>query len=311
MIATSERFVTAIALEEVDPQVFDVAFQAIPQYVPWPKAYGGDMVAQSLAAATATVASDRVTHSMHSYFLRPVDIAVPVRYEVELLRDGRNYSTRQVRGYQSGKAVIATLLSFHTGAESEEFQQPMPLDPPPAPPESLPSSADVLADREGDAASYWASGRSFDMRHVPGPIYIENDGIRTPNQAVWVRSFDALEDDPVMHQVALAYVCDYTILEPALRALGLHWSHPGLVTASLDHSMWFHRPARIDEWLLYAQEAVSVAEGRGLATGRFFDRSGRLIATVAQEGLIAVPRPARPADDFSSSTSVPIKRSLS
>ena len=132
MIATSDRFVTAIALEEVDPQFFDVAFQATPQYVPWPKAYGGDMVAQTLAAAAATVANDRVVHSMHSYFLRPVDIAVPVRYEVELLRDGRKYSTRQVRGYQSGKAVTTALLSFHTGAESEEFQQPMPVDPPPA-----------------------------------------------------------------------------------------------------------------------------------------------------------------------------------
>lgn len=288
MTPTSQRFINAVTLVEVGAQTYDFAYEGTPQYVPWPKAYGGDMVAQTVAAAAATVGSDRFVHSMHSYFMRPVDVDVPVRYEVEVLRDGRGFSTRHVRGFQRDKAVFAGLLSFHVGADSAEFQQSMPEL---AQPEDLPSSAEALAGIDGDAAGYWASGRSFDMRHVPGPVYLSHDGERKPHQAVWVRAFDGLSDDPVLHQIAIAYVCDYTILEPALRALGLHWSHPGLVTASLDHSMWFHRPARADDWLLYAQEAVSIGSGRGLSTGRFFDREGRLVATVAQEGLISASAP--------------------
>ncbi len=130
------------------------------------------------------------------------------------------------------------------------------------------------------------------MRHVPGPVYLEVEGEHAPAQAIWIRAFDALPDGADakatadLHRLALAYVCDYTILEPLLRANGLHWSSPGLATASLDHSMWFHRDGRLDDWVLYAQEAVSGQSNRGLATGRFFDRSGRLLATVAQEGMI-------------------------
>ncbi|MCW3492601.1 acyl-CoA thioesterase [Microbacterium sp. SSM24] len=286
MTPTSQRFLSAVALQEIEPTLYDRAFEAKPQYVPWPKAYGGDMVAQALAAAAATADSDRTVHSTHGYFLRPVDIDAPVRYEVEILRDGRAYSARNVRALQHGRVVFASMLSLHTGADSPEFQPGVPEMPAP---ESLPTSADALAGYDGDAAAYWSHGRSFDMRHVPSPLYVTHDGHRTPHQAVWLRPFDRLDGDARLHQVALAYVCDYTILEPALRVLGLHWSSPGLLTASLDHSMWFHRPVRLDDWLLYAQEAASVGSGRALATGRFFDRDGRLVATVAQEGLVLAP----------------------
>lgn len=287
MSGTSTRFLEAIALKEVGATLLDIAYEAVPQYVPWPKAYGGDMVAQSVAAAARTVEPPRALHSMHSYFMRPVEIGTPVRYEVEVLRDGRGYSTRHVRAIQSDKLAFIGMLSYHTGAESPEFQVERPLVPGP---EELPSSADSLDGGDSDAECYWALGRSFDMRHVPSPLYISIEGAPVPHQGVWVKAFDMLPDDPVTQQVALAYVCDYTILEPALRALGVHWSTPGLVTASLDHAMWFHRPARVDDWLLYAQEAVSVGNGRGLCSGRFFDRQGRLIATVAQEGLISLPQ---------------------
>jgi acyl-CoA thioesterase-2 len=129
------------------------------------------------------------------------------------------------------------------------------------------------------------------MRHVPGPVYLEVDGGRAPHQAVWIKPFDRLRpvaglDDAQRDLAALAYVCDYTILEPVLRVLGLAWAEPGLVTASLDHSMWFHRPARLDGWLLYVQQAASAEAGRGLGTGRFFTRDRRHLATVAQEGMI-------------------------
>jgi acyl-CoA thioesterase-2 len=138
---------------------------------------------------------------------------------------------------------------------------------------------------------YWGGGRSFDMRHVPGPLYLTVEGERTPHQAVWVRPFDRLKPvdgltDAQRDLAALAYVCDFTILEPVLRVLGLPWTLPGLVTASLDHAMWFHRPGPVDGWLLYAQEAIAAESGRGLATGRFFTAAGVHLATVVQEGLI-------------------------
>jgi acyl-CoA thioesterase II len=284
---TAETFLRAVDLEAVDAEVFDEAYEATTQYVPWPKAYGGDMVAQSAAAMMRSVAADRQLHSMHSYFMRPVDIGAVVRYEVEKLRDGRGYSTRSVRGYQGGKTVFAAMGSFQVAEEGPEFQPEMPAA---VEPESLRSAAEVLAGVEGDAAAYWSQGRSFDMRHVPGPVYVEVEGAAIPQQAVWVKAFDRLPDGADLHRTALAYVCDYTILEPILRAQGHYWAEPGLATASLDHSMWFHRDGRADEWVLYAQEAVSGQRNRGLATGRFFDRSGRLLATVAQEGMIRAAR---------------------
>jgi acyl-CoA thioesterase-2 len=251
--------------------------------VPWPKAYGGDLVAQSAAAAIRTVGDDRILHSLHGTFLRGVETTVPVRYEIEALRDGRGYSTRHVRGYQHEKLAFMSTVSFHV---PEPFTSHSPKMPAVSDPESLPSSAEALAGLEGPAAEYWSHGRSFDMRHVPGPVYVEIEGERVPHQAVWVKAFERLPGDPTTHSIAIAYVCDYTILEPALRVLGLPWASEGLVTASLDHTMWFHASARADEWLLYSQECAGICDGRALGIGRFFDRSGNLVATVAQEGMI-------------------------
>ena len=292
--ADSQRFLAAIQLEETDAQVFDRAFVVMPQYVPWPKAYGGDSVAQAAAAAIATVGDDRELHSLHSSFLRPVESGQPVRYEVELVRDGRGYSTRHVRGYQGGKVVFLTTASFQVPEPGPEYAPRMPEL---TPPDQLPSAAEVLTRTGADgsaAGDYWARGRSFDMRHTPAPLYGTADAAEPrdggaavdADQGVWVRAFDALPEDPRTQQIALAYVCDYTILEPSLRALGLTWSSPGLVTASLDHSMWFHRPARADQWLLYAQESAGVQSGRALNLGRFFTETGDLVATVMQEGMI-------------------------
>ncbi|MHA7304260.1 acyl-CoA thioesterase [Arthrobacter sp. TMN-49] len=283
---TSETFLKAIELTPVEPQEHDLAFEANTQYVPWPKSYGGDMVAQSAAAMMRSVEADRGLHSMHSYFMRPVDIGAAVRYEVEILRDGRGYSTRSVRGYQNGKAVFAAMGSFHVPETGPEYQPTMPAA---VDPESLRSAAQVLEGIPGPAADYWSHGRSFDMRHIPGPVYLEvagNTAPTVPTQAVWVKAFDRLPDDANLHRAALAYVCDYTILEPLLRVNGLTWSSPGLATASLDHSIWFHRDGRADDWVLYAQEALSGQHNRGLAMGRFFSRDGHLLATVAQEGMV-------------------------
>jgi acyl-CoA thioesterase-2 len=194
------------------------------------------------------------------------------------------------------------MASFHVPEDGGEYA----ADAPPAVPDAdaLPSSAAYLSAVEPgtseagtmteDSRRYWAGGRSFDMRHVPGPVYVRVEGDRAPHQAVWVRPFDALRPvdgltDEQVAQAALAYACDYTILEPILRVLGSAWADPGLVTASLDHAMWFHRPVRMDDWLLYAQEAASAHGGRGLGLGRFFTRDGEHVATVAQEGMIRGP----------------------
>lgn len=284
MIATAATFLNAVELTPTAPLFADLAFTAVPQAVPWPKAYGGDLVAQALAAASRSVAADRTPHSMHSTFLRPVEPLRPVRYEVEELRDGRSYSTREVRGYQDAGPVFLAIVSFHVGEEGTNYAPPMPTDLPN--PEELPSSSEALIGHSGPAADYWSTGRSFDQRHVPGPLYTERPTERRPDQALWLRAFEPLPDDPDLHRIALAYVCDYTILEPILRQQGRAWTDPGLVTASLDHSLWFHREGRLDDWVLYVQETAAAQQGRGLARGAFYSRDGALLATVAQEGMI-------------------------
>ena len=296
-MTTSATFTAAVTLTPCEPEHAELAFTATTQDCPWPKAYGGDLVAQALAAAMRSVTDGKAVHSTHSYFLRPADIGAEVRYEVELLRDGRGYATREVRGYQRGKAVYVLLANFAAGEPGGTYAARFPAGVPE--PESLPSSADYLAGRSGgtmteESKAYWSGGRSFDMRHVPGPVYLVVEGERVPHQALWVRPFDPLRpvDGLTGEQrdlAALAYVCDYTILEPVLRVLDMPWGRPGVVTASLDHAMWFHRPLRtgeMDGWLLYLQDAGAADAGRGLGTGRFFTSDGRHVATVAQEGLI-------------------------
>jgi acyl-CoA thioesterase-2 len=292
----SAIFTDAVTLKSADPELFDAAFTAVTQPCPWPKAYGGDLVAQAAVAAQRTVDDGKTLHSMHSYFMRPADIGAEVRYEVEMLRDGRGYSTRQVRAFQRGKAVYACFASFAAGEPGGEYTAEFPAGIPA--PETLPSSAEYLAEREGgsmtaESKAYWSGGRGFDMRHVPGPVYLTVDGARLPQQAIWIRPFDALRPVSGLTSAqrdlaALAYVCDYTILEPVLRVLGLPWADENLVTASLDHAMWFHRPGRVDDWLLYAQQAVTAGHGRGLAIGRFFASDRTHLATVVQEGMIRI-----------------------
>ena len=299
---------SALELREVEPELFDRAFVGTTQPCPWPKAYGGDMVAQAAVAAMRTADTDRVLHSMHSYFMRPVNIGAEVRYEVEVLRDGRGYSTRQVRAVQDGKPVYSCLASFHVPEPGGPAWSPDAADASGfgVDPDLLRTSAEVLEGIEPGtpeagsmteaSKAYWSHGRSFDMRHVPGPLYYEVEGELVPRQGVWVRAYEPIIEAAEgltlgqTHAAALAYVCDYTIIEPTLRVLDTPWAEPGLVTASLDHAMWFHRPVSTDGWLLYEQESVSVQSGRGLGLGRFFTQDGVLVATVCQEAML---RPAR------------------
>jgi acyl-CoA thioesterase-2 len=259
------------------------------QRQPWGRVYGGQVLGQTLVAAGRTVEEGRHVHSMHGYFLRPGDSDAPIQFAVERLRDGRSFTARRVHALQHGKPILSMIASFQDDDPGLEHQDPMPDGVPD--PESLPSAVDILGDVDHPAAQYWARERPMDLRHVESPLYLEPGTERVARQAVWMRTRGDLPDDELLHRAVLGYASDYTLLESVLRHHGLAWATPGLRVASLDHAMWWHRPARADEWLLYVQASPSASGARGLGIGRIFSRDGRLVVSVAQEGMVRAPRP--------------------
>jgi acyl-CoA thioesterase-2 len=223
---------------------------------------------------------------MHAYFLRAGDSSEPITFSVERLRDGRSFSARRTHALQFGRPILSMIASFQVPAAGLEHQLPMRDVPGP---EELPSLAERYGHLETAAAKYWVRQRPMDLRHVDEPIFLSAAPERAPHQAVWMRAVGPLPDDPALHAAVLAYASDYTLLEPVLRAHGRGWSDPGLKAASLDHAMWWHRPARADEWLLYVQDSPSAQGARGLGIGRIYTRDGVLVASVAQEGMLRVP----------------------
>ncbi|WP_426623841.1 acyl-CoA thioesterase [Leifsonia sp. McL0607] len=282
-----ESLLAALDLTDTGARTSEDIFTGPSQWMPLGRVFGGQVLAQSIVAATRTVADDRSIHSMHGYFLRPGDVNFPITFSVDRIHDGRSFSTRRTQAYQNGLPILSMIASYQAEDGGVEHQVAMPEGLPD--PESLPNSAATLEDVEHPVAQYWASQRPFDMRHVPSPIYLSVEGPQVAHQAVWFRAIGTLPDDPALHRAALAYASDYTIMESVMRRHGVAWATPGLKAASLDHAMWWHRPARVDEWLLYAQESPSAGGGRGLSLGRIFSRDGRLVASVAQEATIRVP----------------------
>ncbi|HEY1105971.1 MAG TPA: acyl-CoA thioesterase II [Agromyces sp.] len=285
-----DGLLSTLNLTDTGARTTEDIFTGPSQWMPLGRVFGGQVLAQSIVAALRTVPEDRNIHSMHGYFLRPGDVAHPITFSVDRIHDGRSFSTRRTQAYQHGEPILSLIASFQTDDDGVEHQLDMPEGLPD--PESLPSTADVLGSVEHDVARYWSSERAFDVRHVPSPVYLSVEGERSPRQAVWMKAFGRLPDDPKQHRAALAYASDYSILEPVLRAHGVAWATPGLKVASLDHAMWWHRDARVDEWLLYVQESPSASGGRGLSLGRIYTREGLLVASVAQEGMVRVPHPA-------------------
>ncbi len=224
---------------------------------------------------------------MHGYFLRPGDVNHPITFSVDRIHDGRSFSTRRTQAYQNGVPILSMIASFQDVDEGVEHQVAMPDGIPE--PESLPTASESLAHIDHPIAHFWATERAFDMRHVTSPVYFSVDGERVPHQAVWMKAIGTLPDDPNLHRAALAYASDYTILESIMRAHDIAWSTEGLKVASLDHAMWWHRFARVDEWMLYVQESPNAVGGRGLSLGRIYSRDGVLIASVAQEGMVRIP----------------------
>ncbi|MFC3299429.1 Acyl-CoA thioesterase 2 [Arthrobacter agilis] len=254
---------------------------------PGRRVFGGQVLAQSLVAAMRTVEPSRDVHSMHGYFLRAGDAEKPITFGVQRLRDGRSFSARRTHAYQDGVPILSMIASFQEPDDGITHQDTMPADVPE--PESLPSTAELLGNLDHPVARAWAFERPFDIRHIDAPLYLSNEGSTEPRNAVWMRSLGPMPDDPDLHRAALAYASDYTLLESILRPHGLSWTRPGMSVASLDHAMWWHRPVRVDDWLLYVQSSPSASGARGLAAGRIYDRSGHLVASVAQEGMIRIP----------------------
>ena len=281
---------TSLDLTDTGARTSEDIFTGPSELTPLGRVFGGQVLAQWLVAAMRTIAEERVVHSMHGYFLRPGDATKPITFSVDRIHDGRSFSTRRTQAYQDGQPILSMIVSFQDVDEGLEHQAAMPEGIPQ--PETLPSTAQVLEGIDHPVARSWATERPFDMRHVSGPIYFGVEGERVPHQAVWLKAIGTLPDDPNLHRAALAYASDYSILEPILRGHGIAWAHPGLKAASLDHAMWWHRFARVDEWLLYVQESPNAIGGRGLSLGRIYTRNGVLVASVAQEGMVRVPTPA-------------------
>jgi acyl-CoA thioesterase-2 len=272
-----------LALEQLEVDLFrgrqpDTAMQRV---------FGGQVAAQAVRAAAATVEPAYRLHSLHSYFLRPGDPAVPIVYDVERVRDGRSFATRRSVARQHGRSIYYVTVSFHVDEPGFEHQDAMPSV---ADPESCPSLGDVFRSLSGrlDDWSWEREWSALDVRYAadsrPGGILVSD---AEPARAqIWIRVAGEVPDDPVVNACLLTYASDLTLLSVALVPHGLLISSPSVQPASLDHSMWFHRPFKADEWMLYDQHSPSAAGATGFAVGRMFARDGRLIASVAQEGLI-------------------------
>lgn len=253
----------------------------------WQRVFGGQVVAQSLVAAQRTVGEDRQVHSLHGYFMLPGDPKVPIVYQVDRIRDGGSFATRRVVALQHGQAIFTLAASFQVEEHGMEHQLDMPADVPP--PEGLKTQHALLQEEGVDVPDFvrrfWAHDRPLEIKPVNIEHYRTRD-ILQPRQYVWVRVTGPVPSDPALQTAILAYLSDMTLLDTANFAHGRRGFDLDLQMASLDHAMWFHRPHALDDWLLYAQDSPNMIGSRGLARGFLYGRDGRLIASVAQEGLI-------------------------
>jgi acyl-CoA thioesterase II len=248
------------------------------------RVFGGQVAGQALVAAGRTVPADRPVHSLHAYFIRPGDTAVPLVYTVERLRDGRSFATRRVTAIQHGQAIFTLSASFHVREHGFEHADAMPRVP--GPDEVEPTSSRLR--RLNLSPDEYGWDNPIDIRYVgPFPIEAERDrSLVTSRNVVWLKADGDLPDDPLLHVCLMTYASDMTLLDTVLLAHGVSWSG-GLVTgASLDHAMWFHRPFRVDRWLLFVQDSPTASDARGLARGEVYTEAGELVVSVVQEGLL-------------------------
>jgi acyl-CoA thioesterase-2 len=266
-------------------------FEGRSQKMPHGRVFGGQVLAQCVMAAGITVRDlndgdgSRPIHSLHGYFMRPGDDTLPIRFAVEEMRDGNSFSTRRVHAVQKGAPIMSMTCSFQERAGGLDHQDPMPQV---QGPEGLASLADAFRGVDHPGARHIAEARPIELRPVESNMFLDAGPEQVATNHVWMRAVERLPDDPLLHAAVLAYSSDYSLLEPVLRRHGLVWTDRRLRVASLDHSMWFHRDVRADEWLLYAQQSPSAVSGRGLSIGEIYGQDGTLVATTAQEGMVRV-----------------------
>jgi acyl-CoA thioesterase II len=283
-----DRLLDLLDLEQIEVNIFrgrspDETVQRV---------FGGQVAGQALVAAGRTVPADRAVHSLHAYFIRPGDPTVPLVYTVDRVRDGHSFTTRRVAAVQHGRTIFTLSASFHRPESGLVHAMPMPDVPPP---EDLEPNAARLERALGVSLPPRFKDSPIDLRSA-GALSIEaqrDPSLRTAHNLVWLRVNGELPDDPLLHVCLMTYASDLTLLDTVLLEHGVSW-HDGRTTgASLDHAMWFHRPFRADQWLLYAQESPIAYGARGLARGEVFTAGGDLVVSVVQEGLIrTTPKPA-------------------
>ena len=286
-----DQLLDRLDLEEIDLNIFRGQNEDDREG----RLFGGQVAAQALVAAGRTVPG-QLAHSLHAYFLRPGDPTTHVTFVVDRIRDGRSFTTRRVVAQQRGRAIFNMSVSFQIEESGYEHQLPMPEAPEP---ETVPTWDERIAemsDRLPEESRRWAPRpRPIEMRHVQVPTYLGGEPTEGPNM-VWMRVVRQLPDDLFLHQCLLTYASDMSLLDNIVRPHGRRGDLGPLMMASIDHALWFHRPVRVDEWLLYAQESPIAAGARGFARGMVYRRDGTLVASVAQEGLM---RPAGTAEDRS------------
>lgn len=270
-----------IKLEQIENNIF----RGHSHSIGGPRVFGGQVLAQALNAAICTVPEDRLVHSMHGYFILGGDVTKPIIYDVDRIRDGRSFTTRRVIAIQNGTPIFNMAASFQVQEEGFDHQIPMPEVVGPeklmnreermkAFPDKVPPTLKAYIEK---------NPRPIEFRAVEEPYYIDANNVE-PIRHIWLKAKGKLPDDPVIHHTLLAYASDYNLLGTAMQPHRVTFDQ--LVMASLDHAMWFHRPFRVDEWLLYALDSPSTSGGRGFTRGNFFNRQGELVASVVQEGMM-------------------------
>lgn len=279
-----DRLVELLDVEQLDRDIF----RGLSDRPRWQRVFGGQVAGQALVAAGRTVPAQRRVHSLHSYFVRAGDPDVPIMYLVDRMRDGRSFSSRRVIAVQNGETIFSLSASFQEQQDGIDHQETMPEAPDP---EAVPTLAERYADSDATASIYRPMPKPLDMRYVDDPATLQHaQGPREGLARVWLRADGVLPDDPLLHVCVLTYASDLTLLDTVLVRHGLAHGVDNVSTASLDHAMWFERPFRADEWILYVTTTPSASGGRGLASGRFYTQDGRQVCSVVQEGMIRVRR---------------------
>ncbi len=277
-----QQLISLLSLEQLEHNLF----RGQSQNLGWGIIFGGQVLGQALSAAVKTVPGDRRAHSLHGYFLRPGDVDMPIIYDVDRIRDGKSFTTRRVVAIQKGRAIFNLSASFQIDETGYEHQADMPES---AGPDGLLNHRELAIEKIDMIPEMLRKRATFkrpiEIRPVKPNNPLDPDK-RPPTKKVWLRASESLPDDPALHQYLLAYASDFELLSTSMQPHGVSWMTRGMQVASLDHAMWFHRPFRMDEWLLYSIESPVASGARGLTRGQFFTRDGILVASTVQEGLI-------------------------